>query len=231
MISIIIPVYNQTKELDKCLESIKNQIYSNFEIIVVNDRSTMRMSKVVKKWKKYYGHKMEFINCQTHHGAPYARNRGYKKSHGEFVLFCDADAVLVPSALETFLEALRTYKEASYAYPSHKYGHKLFRSFPFDSEKLKQMPYIHTTALIRRSHFPKQGWDEEIEKLQDWDLWLTMLKEGRKGIWIDKVLFKIKSGGTMSSWLPSLAYKLLPFHPKVKRYKEAMDIIKEKHGL
>lgn len=231
MVSIIIPIYNQTKKLDECLESIKNQTYSNYEIIVVNDRSTESMSKVIKKYQHEFGIKMEVINCQSRQGAPHARNRGFKNSQGEFVLFCDADAVLNPETLEIMLNTLKSYPEASYVYSSHLYGYKLFRSFPFDPEKLKQMPYIHTTSLIRREHFPELGWDESIKKLQDWDLWLTMLEQGHKGFWIDQVLFKIKPGGVYSSWLPSLTYKLLPFLPKVKKYKEAMRIVKEKHGL
>ena len=231
MISIVIPIYNQSKSLDKCLESIKKQTYKNYEVIVVNDRSTQPMSWVIKKWKKYFAIKFEFINCQTHHGAPHARNRGLKKSRGEFLFFCDADAVLVPKALEIMLETLKIQTQASYVYPSHKYGHKLFKLWPFDAEKLRQMPYIHTMALVRREHLPALGWDESIKKFQDWDLWLTMLNEERVGFWIDKVLFKIKPGGVYSSWIPGFVYKLMPFLSKVKKYNEAMTVIREKHKL
>jgi len=125
----------------------------------------------------------------------------------------------------------KTNPEASYAYPSHRYGYKLFKGFPFDTERLKKMPFIHTMALIRREHFPRSKWDETIEKLQDWDLWLTMLSEGRTGVWIDKVLFRLTPSGIYSNWLPSIFYKLFPFSPKVRRYNRAMRVIKEKHKL
>lgn len=232
MISIIIPLYNQAKKLDICLKSIQEQTYENFEIIVVNDRSTDRLSKTISKFKKEFGIKIEFMHNQENHGAPYTRNKGFRRSKGEFLIFCDADVDLHHEALELMLEALKENPEASYAYPSFKFGHKLFKLWPFDAEKLKQMPYIHSTALIRRAHFPKSGWDESLKRLQDYDLWLTMLEQGHKGVWVDKVLFQVQGGGhTMSSWLPSPCYKLCPFLPKVKRYKEAMAIVKEKHGL
>ena len=90
---------------------------------------------------------------------------------------------------------------------------------------------MHSASFIRREHFSSVGWDESIKKLQDWDLWLTMLEQGHTGIWIGQILFKAQTGGTMSSWLPSFAYKLFPFLPSVKKYKKAVKIIKKKHGL
>jgi hypothetical protein len=101
----------------------------------------------------------------------------------------------------------------------------------FSAEKLTKMPYIHTMALIKRKDFPATGWDESIKKLQDWDLWLTMLEQGKIGYWVHQVLFTVAPGGIYSSWLPSAAYKLLPFLPAVKKYQAAVKIIKTKHGI
>ena len=231
MISIIIPVYNQPKELDKCLNSISKQTYDNYEVILVNDRSTKRMSRVVLPYKKIIGHKLKIYNNQTNHGAPYSRNKGYKKSRGEFLLFCDADIIMKEKMLEVMIHELHKNKDISYAYSSHKYGGKTFRCFPFDAKRLKAGPFIHSTSLIRREHFPASGWDESLMRLQDWDLWLTMLEEGRQGIWIDRVLFKVQKGGTMSVWRPKLMYKVFPFLPEIKKYHEAVRIVKEKHNI
>jgi glycosyltransferase involved in cell wall biosynthesis len=229
MISIIIPLYNQADLLPKCLRSIKDQTTSNYEIIVVNDRSTDRLSKVIKQAKKDFGYKIEFMHNQTNHGAPYTRNKGARRARGEFLLFCDADIILNRDMLTTMLSTLSQAPKASYAYSSFKFGRKTFKLFPFDREKLKKMPYIHTTSLLRKEHFP--GFDEKITRLQDWDLWLTMLELGHTGIWIDKILFKVHTGGTMSEWMPSFSYKLFPFLPKVQKYKYAVMKIKEKHNL
>ena len=229
MISIIIPVYNQAKKLERCLNSIAAQTYDNYEIIVVNDRSRDSLSKVYRKYKSVFGLRLEWLNNQVNRGAPYSRNKGFRKSKGEFILFCDADIIMEPEMLAEMLRALKNNPGDSYAYSSFYYCRKLFRLFPFDAEKLKQMPYIHTTSLIRREHFP--GFDENLKRLQDWDLWLTMLEQGHIGVWIDKVLFKVGGGGTMSSWLPSFAYRLFPFLPAVKKYKQAMAVVKKKHAL
>ncbi len=230
MISIIIPVYNQAKKIKQCLESIKNQSYDNYEIVVVNDGSVDDFNKIMQSQAEIFGHKLSVIE-QENKGAPSARNKGFRKSKGEYIFFCDADAILKPQTLETMLQTLKNNPQASYAYSSFLWGRKMFKLEPFSAEKLKQMPYIHTMSLIKREHLPENGWDESIKKLQDWDLWLTMLEHGHVGVWIDQVLFKIKLGGVYSSWLPSFAYKLLPFLPSVKKYKKAVEIIKKKHGL
>ncbi len=231
MISIIIPIYNQANKINKCLDSILQQSYRNYEVIIVNDGSTDNLSEVLVKYKKEFGNKLELITNQHRHGAPYARNKGFQRSRGEYVLFCDADLILYPNMLQVSLDKLKRFPQASYAYAGHRFGLKKFSSFPFDPELLKKMPYIHTCALIRRDDFPKQGFDENLKRMQDWDLWLTMLAQGHKGVWIGKILFKVRPGGTMSAWLPSRFYKIFPFLPKVKAYKKAINIVKEKHGL
>jgi glycosyltransferase involved in cell wall biosynthesis len=232
MISIIIPVYNGEKTLEGTLNDIERQTYNNFEVIIVNDGSTDNTISVLDKFFKRGSLKNNYhFISQENKGAPSARNKGWKKSKGDFLFFCDADAVLKPDILEKMIAALENNKEASYAYASFYWGSKLFKLWPFDAEKLKKMPYIHTMSLIRRSDFPVTGWDEGIKKLQDWDLWLTMLEQGKTGVFINDVLFKVQPVGTISSWLPAFAYKAFPFLPKVKKYKKALEIIKKKHNL
>jgi glycosyltransferase involved in cell wall biosynthesis len=247
MISIIIPVYNQAEKLAKCLESIANQTFTDYEVIVVNDGSSDNVKEVIEDFKKKLAlqtlpetrlgaenpetpkvENVKLIN-QKNQGANAARNQGAKEAKGEFLLFCDADAVLAYDMLESMMEALKKHPKASYAYSSFKFGRKIFKLFPFNTDKLKKMPYIHTTSLIRTKDWPT--FDEKIKRLQDWDLWLTMLEQGKTGVWINKVLFEVVGGGTMSTWLPSFAYKLLPWLKTVKKYNKAVAIIKAKHNL
>ncbi|MFA5024341.1 MAG: glycosyltransferase family A protein [Patescibacteria group bacterium] len=232
MVSIIIPVYNRAKIFLKTLESISQQTYLDYEVIIVNDGSTDNVESIFSKYYKKLktNNKYLFIN-QTNQGAPAARNRGLQAAQGDYLLFCDADAVLKPEILQTLLAYLEVNPDFSYAYSSFKWGRKLFKLGNFDPDKLKKMPYIHTMSLIKRVDFPVSGWDINIKKLQDWDLWLTMLEQGKIGLWVPQVLFTIAPGGTISSWLPAVVYKLLPFLPSVKKYQQAVRIVKQKHGL
>ncbi len=232
MISVILPVYNQADKLNKTLIGLNNQTYRDFEVIIVNDGSHDNPDKIFTDFLKHNKTELHFYFLnQKNQGAPSARNRGASEAKGEFLFFCDADAVLEPQAFEVLLSALSINPLISYAYSSFKWGKKLFKGTPFDAEKLRIKPYIHTMSLIRSIDFPPAGWDESIKKFQDWDLWLTMLENNKVGIFVDQVLFTVAPGGTISSWLPSFAYKAFPFLPAVKKYKAAMAVIYNKHRL
>ena len=219
-------------KIGECLDSIFKQTNQDFEVIMVNDGSSDKFEEKIGPIleKLNYSQSVKVFN-QVNQGAPSARNHGFKESSGEYLFFCDADAVLNPEALAILLETLNNHPEASYAYPSFMWGKKLFKIGEFNAEKLKAGPCIHTMSLIRREAFPVNGWDVSIKKLQDWDLYLMMLQENHFGVWVDKVLFSIKPGGNYSSWLPSFAYKLMPWLPGVKKYNQAMAIVRGKHGI
>ncbi len=225
-ISIIIPFYNQSKKILDCLESIKKQTFKNFEVIVVNDGSKdIKHIDLVRQIKN----NISFARClyQENQGAPSARNKGFSESNGKYIIFCDADIVMKPDMLEKMAFILDKNPEVSYVYSSFKFGWKIFKLWEFDAQKLHEMPYIHTTSMIRREHFP--GFDESFERFQDWDLWLTMLENGFMGKWINETLFQVKSGGTISSWAPSFFIKL-GIGKHSREYKQARVNILQKHA-
>ena len=85
MISIIIPLYNQSRELEHCLDSIKKQTFVNYEIVVVNDRSTQRLSHIMGKYKKLFGISIGFLHNATNHFAPYSAGTGNHCQIGDFI--------------------------------------------------------------------------------------------------------------------------------------------------
>lgn len=224
MISVIIPLYNKRGTITRCIESILSQSYKDLEIIVVDDISVDGGAEEAEK----FGGKIKVVKGLGHFGANWARNYGAHLAQGEYLFFCDADIILRKDALHKLFLALEKNKNASYAYSSFKLGWKKMPSRHFDAETLKKFNYISTMSLIRRADFP--GFDEKIEKFQDWDLWLTMLEQGKVGIFINEILFYAKPDKGMSRWLPKFFYKL-PWLQEVKKYNEAMKIIKEKHRL
>lgn len=87
--SFIVPVYNTQKYLQKCLDSLVNQTYNNFEIIIVNDGSTDESKKIIDKYFKK-NNNIIVIN-QENQGLSIARNEGVKKSNGDYIIFVDSD--------------------------------------------------------------------------------------------------------------------------------------------
>ena len=229
MISIVIPVYNQAEKLKKCLKSIACQNYNDYEVIVVNDGSTDAIYKTAEQCKRFFPSGKFYFLSQENKGANAARNFGAQKAHGDFFLFADADVFMEKDMLEKMMGALIGNANVAYAYSSFYWGIKKFVCGEWSAERLKKEPYIHTTSLLRREYF--MPLDLKIKKFQDWDLWLSVLERGGRGIWIDEYLYKISTGGTMSHWLPSFAYKIFPFLSQVKKYHAAVGAIKEKHNL
>ena len=88
-VSVIVPVYNAECYLEKCLDSLINQTYKDIEIILVNDGSTDKSSKIIKEYVKKY-HNITSIDI-TNHGQGYARNLGLKKATGNYIMFLDSD--------------------------------------------------------------------------------------------------------------------------------------------
>lgn len=231
MVSIVIPVYNHTEHLTSVLSSIVHQTYRPLEIIIVDDGSAPSIDA-----KKYSAGDipMTWIR-QENKGAPAARNAGLDKAIGEYIIFWDADVIAEPDMLEKMVNALEQGKDVSFVYCNSQFGWKKFRVHSFDPAKLREMNYIHSTSLIRRSDAIR--WDESLKRFQDWDLWLTMAEQGKKGVWIDEYLYQVVTHkGGMSVWLPSFAYKKpwrhLPFfNKKVSAYEKAKEVIKKKHQI
>lgn len=244
-ISIVIPVFNHKEALERALVSIASQTYADIEVIVVDDGSGEEMSvffpdRRIRMGREDIRNKKQFrLLRQEHAGAPAARNYGFKESTGEYIIFWDADVTGAPTMLEKMHDALQEHPEASYAYSDFYFGKKLMRAQPYNSTTLQLYNSTHTTTLIRRnalvgiSHAP---WDESLKRFQDWDLWLTMSEQGKRGIHIPETLFRVASGGTMSRWLPSFAYKkpwrwLPGVRGLVKEYNRRQSIVQRKHGI
>jgi glycosyltransferase involved in cell wall biosynthesis len=232
LISIVVPCWNHGAELLQCLASLEVQTYSPFEVIVVDDASTDDTQIKIRSIHPRYP--LHVIRLENNSGAPTARNVGALDAKGEYLLFLDADVELRPHALEVMVNAIEK-SGTQFAYSSFRFGWKLFKGFPFDAELLKRMPYIHTSALIKREVFPR--FDESLKKFQDWDLWLTISEKGGKGVWIPEVLFTVKTRKQgMSQWLPSL-FHVVPWHwvgympRELKKYRYWERVVKEKHGI
>lgn len=101
-VSVIVPMYNVDKYIEECLDSLLQQSYNNYEIILINDGST---DKTLEKCKKYENGKIRIIN-QSNQGVSIARNNGLMESRGEYILFVDADDVCSKKYIEKLVEAL-----------------------------------------------------------------------------------------------------------------------------
>ena len=90
LISVIIPVYNVAEYIDRCVDSLLSQTYSNIEIILINDGSTDNSSEVCHRLGDRHSDKIKVID-QENKGVSAARNAGLDIANGEYIVFVDAD--------------------------------------------------------------------------------------------------------------------------------------------
>jgi len=100
-VSIIVPVYNIEKDIEKCVHSLINQTYSNVEIILVNDGSTDQSGKIIDSLK-LTDMRLKVIHTENM-GVTHARKTGWRASTGDYCLFVDGDDSLAEDAVEYFI--------------------------------------------------------------------------------------------------------------------------------
>ena len=104
-VSVIVPNYNNAKYLEKCIRSIYDQSFKNFEIILIDDNSSDNPEKEIKKYKNFENFK--FIKLKKNKGPAFVRNLGMRKSKNEYVAFLDSDDFWLPNKLEKQINFMR----------------------------------------------------------------------------------------------------------------------------
>ena len=104
MISVIIPIYNVEKYLGKCLDSVKNQTYQDFEVLLIDDGSTDNSGKIAKAYLS--DARFHYI-YKANSGQGAARNVGIDMAKGEYLCFIDSDDFVEPNYLEVLYRTLK----------------------------------------------------------------------------------------------------------------------------
>lgn len=217
LVSIVIPHYNCHELLDKCLSTIARQSYSCIEVIVVDDGSEDQ--KATREIIKTYKHLIPAmaLHLQENKGAPAARNAGAKHAIGEYLFFCDSDVFLYDQSIELLVRCLIGNHDADFAYGGFIWGNSRVTPVPYDEKKLKQNNFVTTMSLLRRAKFP--GWDENLKRSQDWDLWLTVVDNGGKGVCCGQYLFETPMRENSITSEENIGIR------------EAMSVVARKHAL
>ncbi len=178
LVSVIIPCFNHAAFLPQAVASVLEQDYSAVEIIVVNDGSTDNTDDVAKSFEK-----VVYVN-QQNKGLSAARNAGIKKAAGAYMLFLDADDVLMPGAISYQVKQMEENKEAAFISGGHiKVDETLATIEEVSIEIIKdhyinllQGNYIgmHAAVLYRSTLFKEFLFDETLKAAEDYDLYLNI---------------------------------------------------------
>ncbi|KJH72494.1 glycosyltransferase [Aliterella atlantica] len=182
LISVVIPVYNGAKTIKETIESVLQQTYENFEIIVINDGSQDETLAIVKSVQDQRIKVFSYPNA----GLSASRNRGFARACGEFIAFLDADDLWTKDKLAAQLAALQQNPQAAVAYSWTDHideNSKFLRPASYNScngnvyERLLIGNFLvcGSNTLIRAQALTKVGgFDESLNSAEDWDMWLRL---------------------------------------------------------
>ncbi|MCB1159960.1 MAG: glycosyltransferase, partial [Leptospiraceae bacterium] len=191
VVSIIIPSYNREEYLISCIDSVLEQSFQDFELILVDDGSVDNSFKLMQSYQE----KDKRVICieQEHSGVSRARNTGIYKSKGEWIAFLDSDDTWHPEKLEKQLayHSLHTdcqisqteeiwIRNGKRVSPGKK--HKKEEGFLF-AKSLELCCITPSSVLLHRSLFEKYGvFDEKLVSCEDYELWLRISSKKKIGL-------------------------------------------------
>ncbi|MBP6437095.1 MAG: glycosyltransferase family 2 protein [Paludibacteraceae bacterium] len=180
LVSVVVPVFNMQLFVAETIESVLKSTYSNFEVILVDDGSTDQSSEICIRYAES-DKRVKFIQ-QVNGGASKARNIGIRKALGEYILPVDADNLISENYIQSCVEVLTQRPEVKVvSCEAEFFGDKSGRwKLPnFSLKLLARRNLLDNCAMYRKSDWETVGgYCEEILGREDWDFWISMLKNG-----------------------------------------------------
>lgn len=198
-VTVVMNFYNEEKYLSQAIESILNQTYQDFELLLVDDASTDNSNEIANS---YTDSRIRIIRNQTNQGLAYGRNVGMREARGEYVAFADADDYSAANRIELEVKCLENCKSVLAVSCWSNYideDGKLMEHEPsilLDTHEVKASflfgnPFSNPGSMIRRDVYEKYGifQEKELRVSQDYFFWLQVLEVGELKILPEKLLF------------------------------------------
>ncbi|OPY61567.1 MAG: putative teichuronic acid biosynthesis glycosyltransferase TuaG [Syntrophorhabdaceae bacterium PtaU1.Bin034] len=185
LVSVIIPTYNRAGVVRRAVQSVLNQDYRHFEVLVVDDGSTDETGLF---FRKINNDRLQFIRLEKNVGGAQARNIGLNRARGEFVAFLDSDDEWLPSKLTKQVQKFRDLpEEYGLVYcgllfvhhngkPGKEYLMNASGSFLDDLLVQNLIGSMSSVMVKKRFLQPLGGFDPLMKSCQDWELYIRLMK-------------------------------------------------------
>jgi O-antigen biosynthesis protein len=207
-ISVVIPAYNAARYLERTVRSVLNQTHPPDEVLIVDDGSTDNTPAIVAS----LGPEVRYLRQENAYVGP-ARNRGFHHTTGEYILFLDADDLLLPEHLETLLRALEAHPDAGLSYCRSQtidgedtIVETLWNKEDHEGDVWKSLVtgnFVRSPGcvLFRRDALKKAGPWEHRRRMrgnEDWDM-LLRIAEHAPFVRVERPLFQYRIHGNNMS--------------------------------
>lgn len=223
MISVVIPVFNREKTIERAIRSVINQTYNDIEIIIVDDCSTDNSANIIRKLMKEHSY-MYYYRLEKNSGACVARNKGIELAKGEYIAFQDSDDEWKANKLEEQYSYMKNNNARvcfcqlleHTSYGERKKPDIETLGFIDRNELLTESIVSTQTLMVRKECLEKVRFDPCMPRLQDYDLCIR-LSEFYNFYFLNKVLVDVYA---QADSISSNGKKLL----------EALTIIQNKYS-
>jgi len=175
--SIIIPTYNRAHLIKNTINSVLNQSYPHFEIIVVDDGSTDNTEDIIASFNSS---KIRYVKINNSERG-YSRNYGARQAIGEWFIFFDSDDIMYPDALQKCVEIINNNSgimifHTAYDIKFPESNFIIHHDLPNNFELITGNFFSCNNVVIHRNIFNKYHFNEDrtIAGLEDWELWLRI---------------------------------------------------------
>jgi len=182
-VSVVLPTYNQAEYLPQALDSVLNQTWRDYELIVVNDGSTDDTPRILDEYQQRYGFA---VIHQENQKLPRALNTGFRLARGQYLTWTSSDNVMLPHMLEVLVDALDCHPQVGLVYADweiiDEHGTVIgaAQTLDFDRYLLMRTNYIRACFLYRRACQDAVGlYDPEYIHAEDWEYWLRLSRRFR----------------------------------------------------
>lgn len=194
LVSIITPIYNAALFLESTIQSVLNQTYSHWELLLIDDCSSDTSFKIAKNYSQK-DPRIKSYQLSENKGAAIARNFGIEKANGEYIAFLDADDVWFSKKLQKQLDFM-VENHCNICYSSYQLMNedgslqpKQIEALPMITlNKLLKSNYIGNLTGVYNAAALGKVYAPIIRKRQDWGLWLNALKVENKAMGVKEPL-------------------------------------------
>lgn len=195
MVSVILPTYNGEKFIEKSIESVLSQTYSNLELIIVNDCSTDGTEQIINQYAKR-DDRIRIITNKKNMGLPKSLNIGFHHAKGKFLTWTSDDNYYEEEAFEQMIKHLREQK-ADFVYAACNIidakDKIIGRSTTNAPEKLAKANCIWACFLYKRKVLQCIGdYNADLRLMEDYDYWLRVYEKGFRMYYIPRVLYNYR---------------------------------------
>lgn len=178
LVSIVLPTYNRSHRLRQAVQSCRDQTYTHWELILVDDGSADDTPHVIAEFTNA-DRRIRSVRHPTNRGLPAALNRGFAQTHGDLLTWTSDDNAYQPNALDEMTAFLRTHPNVDLVYADHTSVHQrrgtTQRIAVPPPEQLGRTNCVRACFLYRRAVYERIGnYAEDLPLAEDYDYWLRV---------------------------------------------------------